>query len=53
MKSYVCEICNYVYNPETGDEDTGLAPGTAFADIPEGWLCPICGAEVDQFSPVE
>ncbi len=53
MQSYVCEICNYVYNPETGDEDTGIAPGTAFKDIPEGWLCPICGAEKDQFSPVE
>ncbi len=53
MQSYVCEICNYVYNPETGDEDTGIAPGTSFKDIPEGWLCPICGAEKDQFSPVE
>jgi rubredoxin len=53
MQSYVCEICDYVYNPETGDEDTGIDPGTAFADIPESWLCPICGAEKDQFSPVE
>ena len=53
MQSHVCDICNYVYDPAKGDEDTGIAPGTPFADIPDGWLCPICGAEKEQFSPVD
>lgn len=53
MESYECVICDYVYHPEKGDEGTGVAPGTAFADLPEGWLCPICGAELEQFEPIE
>lgn len=51
MKKYVCDICGYVYDPDTGDEDGGIAPGTAFEDIPDGWLCPVCGAGKDAFSP--
>ena len=42
MKKYVCEPCGYVYDPEIGDPDNGIAPGTAFEDIPEDWVCPIC-----------
>ena len=49
MKKYVCSICGYVYDPEVGDPDNGIAPGTAFEDIPEDWVCPLCGAGKDVF----
>ncbi len=50
MKQYVCDVCGYVYDPATGDPDGGIAPGTAFKDIPEDWVCPVCGVGKDQFS---
>jgi rubredoxin len=50
MKSYVCDVCGYVYNPAEGDPDNGVAPGTSFEKIPEDWVCPLCGAGKDQFS---
>ena len=53
MKKYVCETCGYVYDPEVGDPDSGIAPGTAFEDIPDDWVCPLCGVGKDDFSPVE
>lgn len=53
MKSYVCDICGYIYNPEEGDEDGGIAPGTDFDSLPEDWVCPLCGAEKSEFSEVE
>ena len=43
MKKYVCGPCGYVYDPEVGDPDGGIAPGTPFEDIPDDWVCPICG----------
>ena len=49
MKKYVCEPCGYVYDPEVGDPDNGIAPGTAFEDLPEDWECPICGVGKDEF----
>lgn len=49
MKSYVCTVCGYVYNPEEGDPASGIAPGTAFEDLPEDWVCPVCGVGKDQF----
>ena len=48
MKKYVCP-CGYVYDPEVGDPDSGIAPGTAWEDIPEDWVCPICGLGKDAF----
>lgn len=42
MPVYTCRICGYIYDPELGDPDGGIAPGTAFADIPDDWVCPIC-----------
>lgn len=51
MQTYVCTACNYVYDPEEGDPDSGIEPGTAFEDIPEDWVCPVCGATKDQFEP--
>lgn len=53
MKKYVCEVCGYVYDPAQGDPDSGIAPGTAFEDIPDDWVCPICGVGKDQFTPQE
>lgn len=53
MKSYICVVCGYVYDPEVGDEENGVAPGTSFEDIPEDWLCPLCAVGKDQFEVVE
>ena len=49
MKKYVCEVCGYVYDPAVGDPDNGVAPGTAFEDLPDDWVCPLCSVGKDQF----
>ncbi len=49
MKRYVCTICAYVYDSEMGDPDNGVEAGTSFEDIPEEWVCPVCGAGKDAF----
>lgn len=48
MNKFVCP-CGYVYDPEIGDPDNGVAPGTAWEDVPEDWVCPICGLSKDAF----
>ena len=53
MKKYECETCGYIYDPELGDPDSGIEPGTAFEDIPDDWVCPLCGVGKDDFTPVE
>ena len=53
MKKYVCDVCGYVYDPAEGDADSGIAPSTAFEDIPEDWVCPVCGVGKGDFSPVD
>ena len=50
MKKYVCDLCGYVYDEAEGDADSGIAPGTKWEDVPEDWVCPVCGASKDQFS---
>ena len=50
MDKYECTICGYVYDPAAGDPDSGIAPGTAFEDLPEDWVCPVCGASKSDFS---
>ena len=50
MKTYVCEVCGYVYDPAAGDPDNDIPAGTAFADLPEDWVCPVCGVGKDNFS---
>ena len=47
--NFICPICAYVYEPDKGDETQGIDPGTAFADIPEDWICPICAAAKSVF----
>ena len=49
MKKYVCEPCGYEYDPEVGDPESGIAPGTSVDDLPEDWVCPICGMGKDVF----
>jgi len=44
MAKYLCKLCGYIYDEAVGDEDSGIAPGTKFEDIPNDWECPICGA---------
>jgi len=53
MDKYKCTVCGYIYNPEKGDPDAGIEPGTSFEDIPEDWVCPVCGAGKDSFEEVE
>nr|WP_072515105.1 rubredoxin [Ndongobacter massiliensis] len=52
MKKYECTACGYIYDPALGDPDNGIAPGTAFEDLPEDWVCPMCGVGKDEFEPV-
>ena len=51
MDKYVCSVCGYVYDPAIGDPENGVAAGTAFKDLPDDWICPVCGADKDQFEP--
>ncbi len=51
MKKYVCSVCGHNYDPAAGDPDSGVAPGTAFEDIPDDWVCPVCGVGKDMFEP--
>lgn len=53
MKRYVCNICGWVYDPAEGDPNADIPAGTPFKDLPDDWVCPICGAEKDQFEPQE
>ncbi|NQU34983.1 MAG: rubredoxin [Bacteroidetes bacterium] len=50
---YQCMVCDYIYDPAEGDPDGGIAPGTPFEDIPDGWVCPVCGAEKSDFEVIE
>ncbi len=49
MAKYVCSVCGYVYDEETGDPDNGIAPGTLWADVPDDFTCPLCGVGKDEF----
>ena len=53
MSRYRCTVCGYIYDPEKGDPDSGIEPGTSFQKLPDSWVCPICGATKDQFEEVE
>jgi len=53
MKKYRCIPCGYIYDPEQGDEDSGIKPGTKFEDIPDDWTCPICGVGKEDFELIE
>jgi flavin reductase (DIM6/NTAB) family NADH-FMN oxidoreductase RutF/rubredoxin len=53
MDKYVCTVCGYVYDPEKGDPDSGIEPGTPFDALPDDWVCPVCGVGKDQFEKEE
>jgi rubredoxin len=50
MQKYVCILCGYVYDPSIGDAEGNIPPGTAFQDLPQDWICPICGVGVEEFT---
>jgi len=50
---YKCNVCGYIYDPEKGDPDGGIIPGTPFDEIPDSWACPVCGATKDMFAKME
>jgi rubredoxin len=50
---YICSVCGHEYDPEIGDSDSGIPAGTPFEDLPEDWVCPVCGAEKADFEPLE
>jgi rubredoxin len=52
MRKYQCNLCGYVYDPEVGDSDGGILAGTPFEDLPPNWICPLCGAGKEDFSPL-
>ncbi len=49
LEQWVCTCCGYVYEPEVGDPDHGVPPGTPFDEIPETWMCPLCMALKNAF----
>ena len=49
MKKYVCSVCGYIYDEVAGDPDNGIAAGTKWEDVPEDFVCPLCGVGKDQF----
>ena len=53
LAKYKCQVCGWIYDPEVGDPDGGIKPGTPFESLPEGWVCPVCGADKSQFEKIE
>jgi rubredoxin len=53
MKRYQCAVCGFVYDPAVGLPDEGIAPGTAFEDLPDDWICPECGMSKAEFFELE
>ena len=53
MFKYECTICGYIYDPEKGEPDSGINPGTSFEELPDTWLCPVCGVSKDLFEKID
>ena len=53
MKKYRCTACGYIYDPENGDPDNGIPAGTPFEELPDDWVCPICGVEKNMFEEAD
>lgn len=49
MDKYICKVCATIYDPERGDSEEVIPPGTSFEDLPESWVCPICGSSKENF----
>ena len=52
-QKWICTACGEIYDPMEGDPEGGIGPGTAFEDIPDGWVCPVCGAAKSAFEPYD
>ena len=50
---YVCDVCGWIYDETVGDPENGITPGTKFEDLPEDFVCPLCGVGKDSFSVEE
>lgn len=53
MDKYICTVCDWVYDPEIGDPEHGIAPGTKFEDNPDDWVCPLCGVGKEDFEKID
>lgn len=53
MKKYKCEVCGYIYDPELGDPEGGINPGTPFEELPDDWVCPLCSEGKEVFEPID
>lgn len=53
MTKWECTLCGYIYDPAVGDPDNDIPPGTVFEDLPEEWVCPVCGASKSDFRRLE
>ncbi|MFH1808749.1 MAG: rubredoxin [Pseudomonadota bacterium] len=53
MAKFICTNCGYVYDPASGDPDAAIAPGTAFEDLPDDWVCPLCYVGKGEFDPLD
>lgn len=52
ISKYKCPVCGYIYNPDEGEPENNIPPGTPFENLPDDWTCPICGTSKDEFEPV-
>ncbi|TFG06279.1 rubredoxin [Candidatus Thorarchaeota archaeon] len=53
MAKYECMVCGWIYDEDIGDPDSGVAAGTKWDDLPEDWVCPMCGADRNDFELIE
>jgi len=53
MAQYECIVCGWIYDEDKGDPDSGISAGTLFADLPDDWVCPMCGAAKEDFELIE
>jgi rubredoxin len=53
VKKHKCTACDWIYDPSVGDPENGIDPGVAFQDLPDDWVCPMCGLGKEEFEPVD
>lgn len=53
MQKFICNVCGYIYDPEAGDLENNVLPGTPFEDISDSWICPLCGVTKADFSKID
>jgi len=53
LPKYKCTVCGHVYDPQIGDPDSGIEAGTAFEELPDDWVCPVCGAAKEDFAKIK